>query len=483
MLFADVTPEPWRFILATCLIVAAIFAVYKQIEVRFTLLVTALLLGWLADLDTGAGVKKVVQKFFETFANEKFVVPICTAMGFAYVLGHTGCDKHLVRLLVRPLTAVRFLLLPGTVLAGFLVNMPIVSQTSTAVTIGPVVIPILLAARFSPVTVGAAVLLGSSVGGELLNPGAPELRTTIDQSTKAARELGLPDTEYNTERCVQRLLPLNLVGLATATAVFWWLALRYEKRAERDRAADGSAARAQATPTTGETPPATPSLEVNYLKALVPLIPLSLLYLAAPPLQLIDVPRDWLVEEGAPQGLFESRLIGAAMLVGVVVAGLIVWRQSLGVVKAFFEGSGFGFGNIVSLIVIANCFGEAIKEVGLASVIGQLAGGQAALLLSAAGVLSLGFAFLCGSGMAATQSLFVFFAKPALLLGIDPTHAGAVVSIASAAGRTMSPVAAVTLMTARLTETTALDLSRRVAVPLLAGVTAMIAVAIFFRPS
>ena len=49
------------------------------------------------------------------------------------------------------------------------------------------VIPILRAARISPVIVGAALLLGSSVGGELFNPGAPELRTTVDESQKAAR--------------------------------------------------------------------------------------------------------------------------------------------------------------------------------------------------------------------------------------------------------------------------------------------------------
>ena len=42
-------------------------------------------------------VPSVVREFLATFSNEKFVVPICTAMGFAYVLKHTGCDGHLVK--------------------------------------------------------------------------------------------------------------------------------------------------------------------------------------------------------------------------------------------------------------------------------------------------------------------------------------------------------------------------------------------------
>ncbi|MFO0825685.1 MAG: hypothetical protein U0792_21620 [Gemmataceae bacterium] len=47
------------------------------------------------------------REFLATFSNEKFVVPICSAMGFAYVLRHTGCERHLVLLLVKPLRRVR----------------------------------------------------------------------------------------------------------------------------------------------------------------------------------------------------------------------------------------------------------------------------------------------------------------------------------------------------------------------------------------
>jgi DcuC family C4-dicarboxylate transporter len=97
-----------------------------------------------------------------------------------------------------------------------------------------------------------------------------------------------------------------------------------------------------------------------------------------------------------------------------------------------------------------------------------------------AGVLPLGFAWLCGSGMATTQSLFKFFVDPSTAAGVDPTLIGAVVSIASAAGRTMSPVAAVTLMCATLTETNALVLARRVAVPLLIGLVCVVITATVF---
>src|SRR5262249_10911298 len=163
------------------------------------------------------------QKFLATLANEQFVVPICCAMGFAHVLRHTGCDRHLVQLLVEPVRRVRGLLVPGTVLIAFLVNVPIISQTSTAVTVGAVLVPLLRAAGLSPVTAGAALLLGASLGGELLNPGAPELQTVANALKADLRD------------CIDRLTPLLFVHLALATTVFWLLSARAEKKYQSEK--------------------------------------------------------------------------------------------------------------------------------------------------------------------------------------------------------------------------------------------------------
>ncbi len=177
--------------LAGCVVIAlAVYLVVRRHDVRLVLLLAALVLAALGGSqrgdaeELGNALMAVVQMFLKTFSDERYVVPICTAMGFAYVLRYTGCDRHLVHLLMKPVQRVRVLLIPGTVVVGFLVNIPVVSQSSTAVTIGTVVVPVLLAARFSPVTVGAALLLGSSVGGELLNPGR---RNCVRSSRSANR--------------------------------------------------------------------------------------------------------------------------------------------------------------------------------------------------------------------------------------------------------------------------------------------------------
>ena len=169
------------------------------------------------------------------------------------------------------------------------------------------------------------------------------------------------------------------------------------------------------------------------------------------------------------------------MLVGATLAALTSGRTTaLQTAGSFFEGAGYAFSRIIGIIVAATCFGEGVRLIGLAAAIGQLVELWPALLMPTAGLLPLAFAWLCGSGMATTQSLFGFFVDPSRAAGIAPVQVGAVVSIAAAAGRTMSPVAAVTLMSAELTATNPLTLVRCVAVPLLLGLTAVVVVASIF---
>src|SRR5947207_2320607 len=117
--------------LGLLIIAVTIYAIARRVEVRLVLLLAALALasvagaaeamgggGWAA---LAAAPMPVVRVFVSTFSNEKFVVPICSAMGFAFALRETGCDQHLVRLLTKPFERVRPLLVPGTVVVGFLV--------------------------------------------------------------------------------------------------------------------------------------------------------------------------------------------------------------------------------------------------------------------------------------------------------------------------------------------------------------------------
>ena len=252
------------------IIALAVYAVSRQLDVRLVLTAAGFGLGCLAG-DPVA----IVRTFLVTFSNERFVVPICTAMGFASVLRLTECDQHLVHLLTRPLEYARSLVVPGAVVVGFLVNIPVISQTSTAVAIGAVLVPLLRAARVPAVTTGAALLLGSSMGGELLNPGAPELNTIADA------------LKIKSGDCVAHVYPLLMLQLPVATGVFWLLSLRRDGRPMPEKKEDCEEKEAK---------PEAP-FRVNLVKAAVPLIPVTLLFVTGPPLRLLPVPEHWLVPQ------------------------------------------------------------------------------------------------------------------------------------------------------------------------------------------
>src|SRR5262249_47210560 len=111
---------------AVLVIVLAVGAVMRQGGGGGTPLLGARGLGALAGQP-----EAIVRTFLEYFTRDQFLLPIGCCMGFAYVLRHTGCDQHLVHLLVRPLQRVHGLLIPGAVVVGVVVNAPLISQAST----------------------------------------------------------------------------------------------------------------------------------------------------------------------------------------------------------------------------------------------------------------------------------------------------------------------------------------------------------------
>jgi DcuC family C4-dicarboxylate transporter len=466
-------------VIAVAAVAAAVALVVKGWDVRLVLVSAALVIAGGSEASAAAGVggtagavAAVVRQFLATFSNEKFVVPICSAMGFAYVLKHTGCERHLVLLLVKPLRRARALLVPGVVAVGFLVNIPLISQTSTAVCLGAVVVPLMRAAGYSMATTGACLLLGASVGGELLNPGAPELLTIFSY------------TKVETVALSERYARLVFTQLAVATAGIWLMSFWWERGVEPhpptpSLGRGGEEADSPSTPRGGGRGGGFDEPRINPLKAFVPLVPIALLFASGLPEQyrLFNVPDEWVMArrpDGTRNPAYSTRLIGLAMLVGVLVGMLVTPGKARDCVKEFFAGAGYGFANVVSLIVTATCFGAAIESAGLAKLLGELIRGAPELMQPLAAFVPLAFAAVSGSGMACTQSLYGFFHAPAEALKIDPVAVGAMVSVGSAAGRTMSPVAAVALMCAALTGTNPFTLAKRVAVPLLVGVAVIV---------
>jgi C4-dicarboxylate transporter, DcuC family len=414
--------------------------VARGVEVRILLFLGAL------PLFAAAGaLPAMVGKIASELVNVRTVVPICSAMGFAFVLRATECDQHLVRLLLRPLRRAQWLLVPGGIVAGYLVNTTIVSQAGTAAVLGPILIPLLKAGGIGSVSAGAILLLGSSMGGELLNPGAVEM-------SKLAELTGLPSREI-----VWRSAPLNVLACGGALAAFWALG------AIRERRLTGSHHPTVPAGEGGQTD----RLPVDWLKAFVPVLPLLLLSLDArfgPTMvsRHLDGP---------------SRILGA-MLCGAIAAGLASRRAAGGLASAFFEGAGYAYHHVISLIVVASTFAAGIERSGLIELsIGTLAPWPRAAMVAAT-AMPWCLAIVSGTGIAPAVAIMELFVPKAVSMAIDPIKLGTLTAMGAHFGRTMSPAAAVVMIAARLSDAKATDLVRRVSVPLLCGGALLLAAAL-----
>jgi DcuC family C4-dicarboxylate transporter len=457
-------------------------ALAKRYDIRLVLIAAAAALFLVRATQpevAGQRLNAFVQLFVEFVSGmtrPSAVVPICSAMGFAYVCKLTGCDAHLVHLLIRPLRHIKWLLIPGGIAVAFFVNSAIVSQTSTVSVVGPVIIPLLMAAGISRVTAGSLLLLGGSMGGELLNPAAVEVTAIKLQTGRAATDI------------IAHLLPYNLLASGTALVVFWMLAFYYERRhaiaiesagVGGEESLDVAASAEPGSIAATMSKSLAESIDrVDVFKAAVPLIPIFLLMVVKRVLEAYGwMPAAFITSDANRIG--EQTVIATAMLMGVLCAGLASPRQAERLPAAFFEGAGFAYAHVISIITAASMFAEGVRINGLIDLMtAHLRHAPTAVTIAS---IVIPWAFACVTGTAVgTAPLVINILLPIAMGGVEGgarsaagiatgVRVGTLNAIAAQFGRTSSPVAPVTIMCATLARARPLDLVKRVAPPLLAG--------------
>ncbi len=441
----DLVPLRGAIAIATIDLLLVTALVARGFDVRMVLL-----LGAIPLFAARTGLSTMMTKMAQELANPRTVVPIGAAMGFAYVLRLTGCDQHLVQLLLIPLRRFRFILIPGGIAAGYLVNTTIVSQAGTAAVLGPILIPLLRSGGLGAAEAGAVLLLGSSMGGELFNSGAVEMQ-------KLAELTRLPGG-----RLIARSAGLNLLACSTALIAFWLMSLR---RRRRQCALDGE----EDIPSAKE--PSAAPFRVNPIKAVVPVLPLAILLI------------DFLMGANSPlRSIVGPAKILSAMLIGVVAAGLTSRRSAAGLAPAFFEGAGYAYHHVISLIVAASTFAEGIRLSGLIELVILAIRPWPNLAMVVAMTAPWCLAVVSGTGIAPAVAVMEFFVPAAASMGLDPTRLGTVAALGAHFGRTMSPAAAVVMVAAGLSQAKASHLIREVAPALLIGGLVLIAAAILMPP-
>ena len=142
----------WQIWLAVAVITLTVYGLVKRYETRMLLLIA----GFVMCIAAGDPMK-AFQAFVKGMTNVTLVPAICVAMGFAAAVSASGCDKHLVAVVAKPLKKLGGLLIPAATLLTFAINIAIMSAAGTAATAGAAFIPLPLRADIRPRPLAVAI--------------------------------------------------------------------------------------------------------------------------------------------------------------------------------------------------------------------------------------------------------------------------------------------------------------------------------------
>lgn len=411
--------------LGAIIVLLTFAAIIKRYETRMVLFISGLLMALLSGKPLEA-----IDAFGKAMVNPTLVTVICTVMGFAYVMKLTKCDAHLVHLLAGGLTKFRAVLIPGTVIITFAINIALPSAAGCAAAVGAIMIPALIGAGVHPAIAGSAVLAGT--WGSTLSPGA----------THNPFVAKLANTDVMTVIAV--LTPADLAALVVVVIALTAVAyIRKEHHVEGQSVIDSS--------DLGE-------FKVNIIKAMVPIVPLVLLVLGSKQIQVIP-------EVTVPQ----------AMLFGVLLGFAVTWVNAQEISKQFFAGMGDAFGSVVGIIVAAAVFNEGMKLIGLTGALIEAMKHSESIAKLAATFGPFIIAVLSGSGDAATLAFNGAITPHAAQFGFGIIEMGQQAQVVGALGRSMSPVAGAAIVCAGLAKVNPIELTKRNAPAMvLAAITTML---------
>lgn len=406
----------WMGIIIVLLTLAGIV---KKFEAR-----TCLFIAGLVMCTIGGHPLAAFDAFTKVLTNSFLVPIIACAMGFACIISLTGCDKHFSFFALRYLIRVRSLLVPLAVLLIWVFSNAINSPAGLAAAVAPIIVPVLMRAGVPAPMAAACVLLGT--WGEL---------NSISSALIA--QIG-SFSGHDVPTIVLKVLPTTMTCLVvTLISITLTAFLRKELKSDaKGLAADG------AEDVLNEVR----AFKVNYLYALMPILPLVILILGTEQI-------GWIMKFTVPQ----------AMLMCTGLTLIVTRTNPIKAVKSFCTGMGDGFASIVALIAAAAVFTAGMKELGLINALIDAMKASADIAKVSASWATFILAAVSGSGDAAVLAFNSAITPHAASFGMDTDFLGMAAYFGAALGRTMSPVAGVTLICAGVAKVDPLELTKRLA--------------------
>ncbi len=418
--------------IGVALVIIAFVLIIKRFEARVVLFAT----GFVMCLCAGQ-VLEPIEKFFSGLFSGNLPQIICSAVGYAALMGYGKCDQHLARALVKILAKIRPLIIPLVIIFSGLVTASISSNAGAAAAVGPIFIPVMVKAGIHPVMAASALALGCQANyfGFGSHPAMISEITGLE-----IQEIVI---KYNWP--VGAVCFLVVIACAVIIAKVTKTGSGYVDESGEFRDDNANA-------------------KINYYFAFLPFLPIIVVLLGVV---------GWIPKLSVQQAMVFSTMWA-----------FITTRVSIKeAMNAYCAGLGRGLADVVSIIACAGVFTLGMEAIGLTPALIAMMESNPNIAIYAAAVGPLVIGFLCGSGDAATLAFNGSITPLASSFGLEPVNLGCLAYFCGCFGRTMSPVAGVTIICASLSKVSPIDISKR-AWPssVLTAVIAMIAFGFIMMP-
>lgn len=410
--------------IALAVIFITVWALVKQYETRLVLIAAGLFL-CVISLAPMTGLNQ----FAKSMTNNALIMAICGSMGFAYTASYMGCDRSLVHYLASPVRGLGIFLIPICTIITFFVNISLPSAAGCAAAAGSTLIPVMLRAGIKPAAAAAAVLAGTI--GSYLSPGTSHNPFVAKMANMDVMDFIGTHATYS--------IMCGAILVVGVLIVCWILG---DNKVDMNAKVDESKLQKD------------DDFKPSVLKAVVMIVPIAILVSGSLWIPAIKM------------GVAQAMLIGA-------ICCLITGRCDLQrFSKEFFNGMGKGYANVMGIIIAAGVFAAGLRAAGLIDVcIDALKeSNEYARWGGSLGPWIMGV--ITGSGDAATLAFNETVTPHAEAFGMTIPSLGGLAFLTGALGRTMSPLAGVTILVSGIAMVNPLEVVKRTAIPCFIAVIA-----------
>lgn len=412
------------------IVILTFILIIKKYESRMVLFTAGVIMCLIGGLPND-----IMKAFTKAMTHGSLVPAICTVMGFSYVMKLTQCDQHLVHSISGLLRKGKIILVPLSFLLTWWIGLALPSASGLSAAVGAILIPTLIAAGVHPAMAAATVLAGT--WGTAISPGNAHNPFVADLAGTDMMSVIIYETPASIAASIVCAAVLTAYAVVFKEGPTEERRLAYENSSENKEVSDEE-------------------FSVNYLKALVPIIPLVLLILSSKQVAILP-----------------EMSVALSMVLGVVIALVITWSDAQKVCSQFFDGMGAAYGSVIGLIICATVFTSGLAAMGLVSTLIELMDGSQSLAAISGTFGPFMIALISGSGDAASFAFNGAVTPYAEQFGMSIVGLGSLAQIAGAIGRAVSPVAGAAIICAGLAKVSPIEVSKRNLLPCLAAAIAL----------